>query len=92
MRVAYKITDLAPNPGKAKVTIKIKTRSGKTVKTVRVGTQTVNRQHYAKIKANLKPGTYRYYIYARDTAGNAQANVANKRFIVRRAPTGGFNG
>ena len=74
------------------MTIKIKTRSGKTVKTMRLGVKSVNKKLMVSIKANLRPGTYRYFIYARDTAGNTQANVANKAFIILRAHSGGFNG
>lgn len=92
VRVAYKITDQSPSSGKAAVTIKIKTRRGKTVKTVRVGVKAVNKTLQVAIKANLKPGAYRYFVYAKDTAGNTQANVANKAFRVRAASISGFNG
>jgi hypothetical protein len=92
VRVTCKVTDRSPNSGKATVMIRIKTRSGKTVKTVRLGVKPVNKQLRANIKANLRPGAYRYFVYAKDTAGNAQANVASRAFIVLRASTGGFNG
>lgn len=82
VRLRYEIRDVQPCSGKAKVTIKIK-RNGTVVKTLRVGVKPVNRALSVRMHATLRAGTYRYYVYAKDTAGNSQANVASRRLVIR---------
>jgi hypothetical protein len=84
----YRITDSAPSCGRANVTIRIR-RGARVVRTLRLGVKPVNRTLSARVQANLAPGRYRYYVYARDLAGNGQANVASNRLIISPAFGGG---
>ncbi len=84
----YRIADSAPTCGRASVTIRIR-RGSRVVRTLRLGVKPVNRTLSARIQATLPPGRYRYYVYARDLAGNTQANVASNRLIIMRAFGGG---
>jgi hypothetical protein len=84
----YRIVDSAPTCGRANVTIRIR-RGATLVRTLRLGVKPVNRTLSARVRANLPPGSYRYYVYARDLAGNAQANVASNRLIILPAFGGG---
>jgi hypothetical protein len=84
----YRIVDSAPTCGRANVTIKIR-RGAKLVRTLRLGVKPVNSTLSARVRANLAPGSYRYYVYARDLAGNTQSNVASNRLIILPAFGGG---
>jgi len=81
----YKVTDAVPNGGSATVTIKIKTLGGTTVKTLSLGKKNVNTATAlsAKFVCKLAKKTYKFYVYATDTAGNTQATVGSNRLIVR---------
>jgi hypothetical protein len=66
----YRVDDtLSPS---AKVTIRIKTLRGRTVKTLRAVTRTTNVAASSRFTCKLKKGRYRFFVYARDLAGNAQ--------------------
>ena len=69
--LAYKVTDnLSPRAKSVKVVVK--TLTGKTVKTFSIGT--VNVRTWFNVKwTPKKAGTYRYYVYAKDLAGNVQS-------------------
>ncbi|TET55127.1 MAG: hypothetical protein E3J54_00730 [Actinobacteria bacterium] len=43
--------------------------------------------HSRIFKANLTSGNYRYYVYAKDKAGNRQRNVASNSIKIILAPT-----
>ena len=81
----YTVTDAVPNGGSATVTIKIKTLGGTTVKTLKLGKKAVNTATTlsAKFVCKLAKKTYKFYVYATDTAGNTQATVGSNRLIVR---------
>ena len=77
----YRVSDaLSP---KAKVTIRIKTRSGRTVKTLPVVTRRTNAASSSKFRCKLARGTYRFHIYAKDLAGNKQVRKGYGTLIVR---------
>ena len=79
----FRVNDSWPKAGKATVTLKIKTKRGKTVKTVVLRNRQVNTLLKYRFRCTLKQGTYRFYVYARDAAGNSQRKVASNRLVVR---------
>lgn len=79
----YKVVDPAPNGGTAKVVIKVKTLGGKTVKTLTLGAKPVNVTKTASFTCTLARKSYKYFVYATDAAGNAQAVVGSNRLTVR---------
>ncbi len=82
VKLTYKVKDAAPNAGKAKVTIKIKTLGGKVVKKLLVGTKKVNVLLAYRWRCTLAKGTYRFYVYATDLAGNTQSYVGRNKLVV----------
>ena len=79
-KLYYKVAD-AYTANKAFVKIVIK-KSGVTKKTIDLGLATVNVSTYRSYKASLKKGTYRFYIYATDQAGNVQSNIASNVLVI----------
>jgi len=79
----YQVNDPAPATEKAYVTIKIKNRAGKVVKTLTLGWQKVNAALGKRFKCSLARGTYRFYVYARDLAGNPQSHIGAARLTVK---------
>ena len=79
----YKVADAEPTQGMATVSIKIKNSHGKVVKTINAGSKTVNTALTAKFRCKLAKGAYRYYVYATDASGNAQAKVGSARLKVK---------
>jgi hypothetical protein len=68
------------------VTIKIKNRAGKVLKTLRYRGKPVNRLLTARftVPRTWKAGAYRrFFVYARDQAGNAQRKIGSNRLTVR---------
>jgi photosystem II stability/assembly factor-like uncharacterized protein len=83
----YRVLDPAPNGGTATVTIKAKGPTGKLVKTLKLGARPVNTlaSLAAKFEVPLtwRAGTYRFFVYATDKAGNRQSNVASNKLVVK---------
>jgi hypothetical protein len=81
----YKVLDTGANGGKATVTIKIRNRAGKVVKTLGPSKgMAVNKLLYKTFTCRLAKGTYRFSVYATDAAGNAQVlPVGSNRLTVR---------
>jgi hypothetical protein len=81
----YRVNDVLPNGGTATVTIKVKTLHGTLKKTLRCGVKAVNTTFSVRFTVPLtwKAGTYKFYVYATDTAGNSQVKVASNKLIVR---------
>ncbi|OPZ41264.1 MAG: hypothetical protein BWY94_02479 [Actinobacteria bacterium ADurb.BinA094] len=70
------------------MTIKVRAGNGKgnLVKTLKLGTRPAKgalQSAKLKVPTQWKPGTYRFYVYATDLAGNAQAKVAANKLVVR---------
>jgi hypothetical protein len=78
----YQVNDATPNGGTAKVIIAIKDSRGNVVKMLGLGSKPVNTPLAASFNCSLRPGTYTFYVYATDTAGNLQANVAKNTLRV----------
>ena len=82
----YRILDTVPNGGKATVTIKVKNRAGKVVRTLEPVVKPVNTALTWKftVPRTWRTGTYRFYVTAqKDTAGNIGARVASSKLIVK---------
>ncbi len=68
----------------ATVVIRIKKRSGATKKTLVLGLKGTGVERRARFRCKLARGTYRYWVDARDMAGNpAQTPLGNNRLTVR---------
>jgi hypothetical protein len=78
----YEVDDVAPNSGTARVVITIKNRSGKVVKTLKLGVKPVNTALKATFRCKLLPGTYRFSVKATDGAGNRQSTIATRTLTV----------
>ena len=83
LTLKFKVLDKGPRSGSATVVIKIKTLKGKTVKSLRLTSRKVNSLQSYRFRCTLKKGTYRFYVYATDTAGNVQSKVAHNALHVR---------
>jgi photosystem II stability/assembly factor-like uncharacterized protein len=81
----YAVRDTTPCWPLAAVTVKVKNPRGKVVKTLRVAAARVGSNLPLKftVPKAWKPGTYKFYVYARDKAGNTQANVASNKLVVK---------
>lgn len=66
----------------AHITIRIKTLGGVTKKIIYPGWKPINKTLYYNYKASLAKGTYRFFIYAKDTAGNTQYNNAYNKLVI----------
>ena len=56
------------------------------MKTLKLGTRPAKgalQNAKLKVPKKWKRGTYRFYVYATDAAGNVQARVAANRLVVR---------
>jgi hypothetical protein len=79
----YKVLDPAPNGGTATVTIRVKTLGGRTVRILLLEGRAVNVVRSATFRCRLARGTYRFFVYAADAAGNRQTAVGVNRLVVR---------
>ena len=80
----YKVVDLRPNGGSAKVVIRVRTTRGRLVKTLRVGVRPVNKLLTYRFRCTLPKRTYKFSVYATDRAGNVQVlPVGSNRLVVR---------
>jgi photosystem II stability/assembly factor-like uncharacterized protein len=66
----FGVADYKPGCGAARCTLKIATSTGKVVRSVSLGLRKTNRWYTYAYKSGLSAGRYRWYIYARDIAGN----------------------
>ena len=85
-KLKFQINDTQPCQGRAKVSITIKNSLGKVVKVIRpTRTYVVNRLNYVTftVPRTWRTGTYKFFVYATDTAGNKQANVASNKLVVK---------
>jgi len=79
----YKVVDPRPGSPTAGVTIRIKTRAGRTVKTLRLDGKAVNRLLSARFRCRLARGRYRFRIQATDQAGNISILNGSNILLVR---------
>ena len=78
----YKVADnLSPKATAIRIVVK-NSRGNVTVKTIRPTARNTATWYAAKWTPKAR-GTYRYYVYAKDLAGNAQIKVGSARVVVR---------
>ena len=78
----YRVNDKTTGD-KEKVTIKLRTAAGHTVKTLALGWRAANTSLAYKFRCLVARGTYRYYVYATDRWGNAQTSVGRALLTVK---------
>jgi hypothetical protein len=76
----YRVADLTP---RANVRLVVKTTRGALRKTLRPGWRGTNTLRSASWRCTLARGTYRFFVYATDQAGNRQRVVGSARLTVR---------
>ena len=79
----YRVNDARPGSATAKVTIRVKTLGGTTVKTITVEKAKLNTLLRASFRCKLAKRTYKFFVYATDSAGNTQSKVGSNRLTVR---------
>lgn len=82
-KLKYRINEPAGLSQTADVTIKIKRKSGSTAKTLTYDDVPMNTDQTASFKCTLSKGTYTWYVYAVDLAGNKQGNVAQAKLTSK---------
>ena len=82
-RLKYRVTEPAGLSPSAKVVIKIKRGNGTTAKTITIRSAPTNSKRTCSFRCNLAKGTYKWYVYATDLAGNTQDNVARATLTVK---------
>ena len=80
----YRVVDASPNGGTASGKVKVKNSRGKVVKTLTFSGKPVNTRLTSTFFCSLKKGSYRYYVYATDVAGNAQRAPAGSNTLKVR--------
>jgi hypothetical protein len=78
----YLIDDPRPGSPTASVKIRIATAKGRDVKTLRVARAAVDARLATRFRCNLAKGSYRFFVYATDAAGNVQSRVGSERLTV----------
>lgn len=81
-KMKYKVRD--SDSTTCTVTIKVRNRKGKVVKTLKQGTRKIGKTYTAAFKCKLRTGAYKWYVYATDAGGNAQAKPGVKKLIVKK--------
>jgi len=79
----YRVSEPANLSPTADVVIKVKRSNGTTAKTFTMDDVPMNSQQTKSFKCNLAKGTYKWYVYATDLAGNAQENIAQAKLKVK---------
>lgn len=79
--VRYKVTDAVSSQAEAARLI-VKNSRGVTVKSFACGTKATATWRSIKWTSKAR-GTFRYYVYAKDLGGNAQAKVGSAKVLVR---------
>ncbi len=81
IELRYRVTDRL-SPGATAIRIVVKNRRNVTVKTLRPTAKNTG-VWYAMRWTPKATGTYRYYVHAKDLAGNAQSSVGSAKVVVR---------
>ena len=83
-KLKFRISEPAGHSPSAQVVLKIKAaKGGNTVKTKTLNGVPMNAQQTYSFKVTFKKGSYKWYVYATDLAGNTQANVDKAKFTVK---------
>ena len=79
----YFIAKRRPGSPTATVTIRVRTLTGGLVRKLAGRNVPVDQRLTATFTCHLAPGSYRYFVYATDAAGNAQSVVVENSLVVR---------
>jgi hypothetical protein len=81
----YKVVDPRPGSSTASGTLKVTDRAGRVMRRLTYEAQPVNTMLAAKLRVPRawRPGTYRFFVYAKDAAGNLQAKVGSNTLRVK---------
>ena len=82
-RLDYSVREPSNLSPKANVVIEIVRSNGSTAQTIRKNNVAMNEKHTAYFTCDLAKGTYKWYVYATDLAGNTQANIAHAKLTVK---------
>jgi hypothetical protein len=75
-RLLTYVSDPRPGSPTATVTIRIRTLAGRLRKTLVLRNKPVDKRLVAQFRCQLERGTYRFFVYVTDAAGNQQTRVA----------------
>ncbi|MDI9598701.1 MAG: hypothetical protein QM323_04270 [Acidobacteriota bacterium] len=78
----FKVDDAGPEDV-AQVVIKVQNKKGKVVRTIKAGSRRVGVDQTAQFRCTLAKGVYTYYVYATDSAGQAQSKVGSAKLTVK---------
>jgi 5-hydroxyisourate hydrolase-like protein (transthyretin family) len=78
----YRVADPRPGGPTADVTIRVKDKRGKTVKTMRLARRRVNCWRSVRLVCDFPKSRYTFFVYARDAGGNAQTKIGRNRLLV----------
>jgi len=67
----------------ARITFKVRRSNGAVAQSTSLGKRATGSLQSVKVKLTAPRGTYRYYLYAKDLAGNTQYRVASNQITVR---------
>ncbi len=67
----------------ATVTIVVRSSKTETARRLKLGTRATNKPLSYKWTCSLRRGSYRFFVYASDLAGNRQVSVGSNRLVVR---------
>ncbi len=82
-KLRFQISEPAGHSPSAEVVIRIRTKGGKTVKTIGISRVPMNVRQTCSFKVTLKTGSYKWCVSATDLAGNTQANIDSASFTVK---------
>jgi lysophospholipase L1-like esterase len=82
-RLPFTVVDARPGSATATVAVVVKDKTGAAVLRLSCGTRRVNTPQTATFSCLLAKGTYRYFVYATDEAGNRQSRVGSAGLKVR---------
>ena len=83
VKLRFVVADRAPCAGTASAKIVVKNAHGRKVKTIKVARVKAGAASAVKFRCKLAKGKYRFFVYATDSAGNAQSKIASNRLTVR---------
>jgi alpha-tubulin suppressor-like RCC1 family protein len=82
VRLRFRVADIKAMPTCA-VTLVVRNARGKVVKAVRLGQKKTNAELGYRFRCRFAKGAYRFFVSARNLAGNAQSKIASNRLTVR---------
>ncbi len=83
VNLRYRVNDATGKYDVEKVVIRVRTKAGKLVKTITVGSKQPNTSLSYRYLCKLPRGSYRWYVYATDRWGNTQSSVGRAALTVR---------